>query len=161
MRVFCGTPPGIFERPLGLIGYHFGGAVIQKLLHARRISSTCWQRLALRHFQTPCLSGIADSNLIQVMRSRKSVFPRNFSAPQTGRICILAPSRQQESATARNKKTWVGKMRAKLHISSPLEVAAKLKTIQAGTTLSIQAFRERLAEQTTAMRRVQSPRPFF
>lgn len=62
---------------------------------------------------------------------------------------------------ARTKKTWVEEMRAKLHISSPLEVAAELKTIQAGTTLSIQAFRKRLAEQTTAMRRVKSPRPFF
>lgn len=36
---------------------------------------------------------------------------------------------------------------AKLHISSPLEIAAELKTLAPGTTLSIQAFRQRLAEK--------------
>ncbi len=64
------------------------------------------------------------------------------------------------------KKTWAEKMRAKpthhvvldkdfagipkgakLHISSPLEIAAELKTIPPGSILSIQAFRRRLAEK--------------
>jgi hypothetical protein len=36
---------------------------------------------------------------------------------------------------------------SKLHISSPDEVAAELKTITPGATLSIQAFRRRLAEK--------------
>ncbi|WP_395669268.1 hypothetical protein [Rhodoferax sp.] len=66
----------------------------------------------------------------------------------------------------RAKKTWGDKMLAKpphhvildkdfagvpkgarLYISSPMEVAAELKTIPAGTTLSVQAFRRRLAEK--------------
>jgi len=64
------------------------------------------------------------------------------------------------------KKTWAEKMKAKpphhvilekdfagipkgskLHISSPLEIAAELKAIPAGSTMSIQAFRHRLAEK--------------
>jgi hypothetical protein len=36
---------------------------------------------------------------------------------------------------------------SKLHISSPLEIAAELQTLEPGTTLSIQAFRRRLAEK--------------
>ena len=36
---------------------------------------------------------------------------------------------------------------SKLHISSPVEVAAELKTITPGSTLSIQAFRRRLADK--------------
>lgn len=36
---------------------------------------------------------------------------------------------------------------AKLHISSPQEIAAELQTLEPGTTLSIQAFRQRLAEK--------------
>ena len=66
----------------------------------------------------------------------------------------------------RAKKTWAEKMKAKpphhvvldkdfagipkgakLHISSPLEIAAELKTIPPGSILSIQAFRRRLAEK--------------
>ena len=66
----------------------------------------------------------------------------------------------------RAKKTWAEKMQAKpphqvvlekdfagvpkgarLHISSPMEVAEALKAIPFGTTLSIQAFRRRLAEK--------------
>ena len=66
----------------------------------------------------------------------------------------------------RAKKTWAEKMNAKpphhvvlekdfagipkgakLHISSPVEIAAKLKTIPPGSILSIQAFRRRLAEK--------------
>lgn len=66
----------------------------------------------------------------------------------------------------RAKKTWGEKMQAKpphhvilekdfagipkgskLHISCPLEVAAELKTITPGSTVSIQAFRRRLAEK--------------
>ena len=66
----------------------------------------------------------------------------------------------------RPKKTWSEKMQAKpphhvildkdfagipkgskLHISCPIEVAAELKTITLGSTLSIQAFRRRLAEK--------------
>lgn len=66
----------------------------------------------------------------------------------------------------RAKKTWAEKMQAKpphqvvlekdfagvpkgarLHISSPMEVAAELRSITAGRTLSIQAFRRRLAEK--------------
>lgn len=64
------------------------------------------------------------------------------------------------------KKTWAEKMKAKpphhvilekdfagipkgskLHISSPLEIAAELKAIPSGSTMSIQAFRLRLAEK--------------
>jgi len=63
------------------------------------------------------------------------------------------------------KKTWSEKMNAKpphhvtlnkdfagiakgskLHISSPLEIAAVLQTIPPGSTVSIQAFRRKLAE---------------
>ena len=66
----------------------------------------------------------------------------------------------------RAKKTWAEKMKAKpphhvvldkdfagipkgskLHISSPEEIAAELKTIPPGSILSIQAFRRRLAEK--------------
>ena len=66
----------------------------------------------------------------------------------------------------RAKKTWAEKMNAKpphhvildkdfagipkgakLHISSPLEIASELKTIPPGSILSIQAFRRRLAEK--------------
>ena len=66
----------------------------------------------------------------------------------------------------RTKKTWGKKMKAKpphhvilekdfagipkgskLHISSPAEVAAELKTITPGSTLSMQALRRRLAEK--------------
>ena len=66
----------------------------------------------------------------------------------------------------REKKTWGEKMKAKpphhvilekdfagipkgskLHISSPEEVAAELKTIPLGSIMSIQAFRRRLAEK--------------
>lgn len=66
----------------------------------------------------------------------------------------------------RAKKTWGEKMTAKpphqvilekdfagipkgsrLHISCPLEVAAELKTITPGSTMSIQAFRQRLADK--------------
>ena len=36
---------------------------------------------------------------------------------------------------------------SKLHISCPIEVAQELKNIPAGTTMSIQAFRRRLAEK--------------
>lgn len=36
---------------------------------------------------------------------------------------------------------------SKLHISSPQEIAAELQTLAPGTTLSIQAFRQRLAEK--------------
>lgn len=36
---------------------------------------------------------------------------------------------------------------SKLHISCPLEVAAELKTISPGATLSVQALRRRLAEK--------------
>ncbi len=64
------------------------------------------------------------------------------------------------------KKTWAEKMKAKpphhvilekdfagipkgskLHISSPLEIAAELKAIPSGSTMSIQALRHRLAEK--------------
>ena len=64
------------------------------------------------------------------------------------------------------KKTWAEKMNAKpahhvvlekdfagipkgakLHISSPVEIAAELKTIPPGSFMSIQAFRRRLAEK--------------
>ena len=66
----------------------------------------------------------------------------------------------------RAKKTWGEKMNAKpphhvilekdfagipkgskLHISCPMEVAQELKNIPTGTTMSIQAFRRRLAEK--------------
>lgn len=66
----------------------------------------------------------------------------------------------------RAKKTWAEKMYAKpphhvvlekdfagipkgakLHISSPVEIAAELKTIPPGWFMSIQAFRRRLAEK--------------
>ena len=66
----------------------------------------------------------------------------------------------------RAKKTWAEKMKAKpphhvvldkdfagipkgakLHISSPEEIAAELKTIPPGSFMSIQAFRRRLAEK--------------
>ena len=66
----------------------------------------------------------------------------------------------------RAKKTWAEKMNAKpphhvvlekdfagipkgakLHISSPVEIAAELKTIPPGSILSIKAFRRRLAEK--------------
>ena len=66
----------------------------------------------------------------------------------------------------RAKKTWGEKMKAKpphhvilakdfagipkgskLHISSPEEIAAELKTIPLGSIMSIQAFRRRLAEK--------------
>ena len=66
----------------------------------------------------------------------------------------------------RAKKTWAEKMNAKpphhvvlekdfagipkgakLHISSPVEIAAELKAIPPGSILSIQAFRRRLAEK--------------
>ena len=66
----------------------------------------------------------------------------------------------------RAKKTWAEKMNAKpahhvvlekdfagipkgakLHISSPVEIAAELRTIPPGSILSIQAFRRRLAEK--------------
>ena len=66
----------------------------------------------------------------------------------------------------RAKKTWAEKMKAKpphhvvldkdfagipkgskLHISSPEEIAAELKTIPPGSILSIQAFRRRLTEK--------------
>ena len=66
----------------------------------------------------------------------------------------------------RAKKTWGEKMNAKpphhvilekdfagipkgskLHISCPIEVAQELKNIPTGTTMSIQAFRRRLAEK--------------
>ena len=64
------------------------------------------------------------------------------------------------------KKTWGEKMKtksphqvilekdfagitkgSKLHISSPLEIAAELKAITPGSTMTIQAFRRRLAEK--------------
>ena len=67
----------------------------------------------------------------------------------------------------RAKKTWGEKMKAKpphdvilekdfagipkgskLHISCPVEVAAELKTIAPGFTMSIQAFRRQLAAKT-------------
>ena len=66
----------------------------------------------------------------------------------------------------RAKKTWAEKMKAKpphhvilekdfagipkgskLHIASPEEIAAELKTIPLGSIMSIQAFRRRLAEK--------------
>jgi len=66
----------------------------------------------------------------------------------------------------RAKKTWAEKINAKpphhvvlekdfagipkgakLHISSPVEIAAELKTIPPGSFMSIQAFRRRLAEK--------------
>ena len=66
----------------------------------------------------------------------------------------------------RAKKTWGEKMTAKpphqvilekdfagipkgsrLHISCPLEVVAELKTITPGSTMSIRAFRQRLADK--------------
>lgn len=66
----------------------------------------------------------------------------------------------------RAKKTWADKMKArpshqvvlekdfagipkgaKLHISCPIEIAEELKTIAPGTTMSIQAFRRRLADK--------------
>jgi hypothetical protein len=66
----------------------------------------------------------------------------------------------------RAKKTWAEKMNAKpphhvvldkdfagipkgakLHISSPVEIAAELRKIPPGSILSIQAFRHRLAEK--------------
>ena len=66
----------------------------------------------------------------------------------------------------RAKKTWGEKMQTKpphqvilekdfagvpkgsrLHISCPLEVAAELKTITPGSTMSVQAFRRRLAKK--------------
>lgn len=66
----------------------------------------------------------------------------------------------------RSKKTWGEKMQARpphhvvlekdfagipkgsrLHISSPLEVEAELKTIAPGSCMSIQAFRRRLADK--------------
>ena len=66
----------------------------------------------------------------------------------------------------RAKKTWAEKMNAKpphhvvlekdfvgipkgakLHISSPVEIAAELKTIPPGSFMSIQAVRRRLAEK--------------
>lgn len=66
----------------------------------------------------------------------------------------------------RAKKTWGEKMKAKpphhvilekdfagitkgskLHISCPIEVAQELKAMTPGTTLSIQAFRHRLADK--------------
>jgi hypothetical protein len=66
----------------------------------------------------------------------------------------------------RAKKTWAEKMNAKpphhvvlekdfagipkgakLHISSPVEIAAELKTIPPGSFMSIQVFRRRLAEK--------------
>ena len=66
----------------------------------------------------------------------------------------------------RAKKTWAEKMNAKpahhvvlekdfagipkgakLHISSPVEIAAELRKIPPGSILSIQAFRRRLAEK--------------
>ena len=66
----------------------------------------------------------------------------------------------------RAKKTWGEKMKAKpphyvilakdfagipkgskLHISSPEEIAAELKTIPLGSIMSIQAFRRRMAEK--------------
>jgi len=93
------------------------------------------------------------------------VFSRGLSAQQTG-FWILVPTKQQESAMPRPKKTWGEKMKAKpphhvildkdfagipkgskLHISCPIEVAAELKTITPGSTMSIQAFRRRLAEK--------------
>lgn len=36
---------------------------------------------------------------------------------------------------------------AKLHISSPMEIAAELKTLPGGTAMSVQSFRRRLAEK--------------
>lgn len=97
------------------------------------------------------------------------VLPRGLSAPQTG-LCILHSNQQQESAVPRPKKTWGEKMKAKLphhvildkdfagilkgsklHISCPIEVATELKSLTLGTTLSIQAFRCRLAEKKTAI----------
>ena len=66
----------------------------------------------------------------------------------------------------RPQKTWAEKMKAKtphhvilekdfagipkgfkLHISCPIEVAAELTTIAPGATMSVQAFRRRLAEK--------------
>ncbi len=66
----------------------------------------------------------------------------------------------------RARKTWAEKMKAKpphhvildndfagipkgskLHISCPVEVAEELKNIPSGSTMSIQAFRRRLAEK--------------
>jgi hypothetical protein len=47
---------------------------------------------------------------------------------------MLHPTKQQEQAMARQKKTWGEKMKA-----------AELKTIAPGSTLSIQAFRRGLA----------------
>ena len=66
----------------------------------------------------------------------------------------------------RAKKTWGEKMNtkpphqvilekdfagipkwSKLHISSPVEVAAELKKIPPGSTMSVQAFRRKLAEK--------------
>ena len=66
----------------------------------------------------------------------------------------------------RAKKTWGEKMKAKpphhvildkdfagirkgskLHISSPVEIAAELKAITPGSTMSLPAFRRRLAEK--------------
>lgn len=68
----------------------------------------------------------------------------------------------------RAKKTWGEKLNAKpphhvilekdfagipkgskLHISCPIEVAQELKNIPTGTTMSIQAFRRRLAEKNS------------
>jgi len=45
------------------------------------------------------------------------------------------------------KEVTGGPKGSKLHISCPLEVAAELQTITPGTTLSVQAFRRRLAEK--------------
>jgi hypothetical protein len=97
------------------------------------------------------------------MRQAGSAFFAGSSAPQTG-FRMLHPTKQQEQAMARQKKTWGEKMKAKpphcvvlekdfagipkgskLHISCPAEVAAELKTIAPGSTLSIQAFRRGLA----------------
>ncbi|NDC50810.1 MAG: hypothetical protein EBZ72_05190, partial [Burkholderiaceae bacterium] len=77
------------------------------------------------------------------MCSADWVFSRGLSALQTG-FWILGPTKQQESAMPRPKKTWGEKMKAKpphhvildkdfagipkgskLHISCPIEVAAE------------------------------------
>eukprot|EP01036_Dinobryon_divergens_P061087 gene61087-81442_t len=79
-------------------------------------------------------------------------------------ICILKPNHIQEPAMPGPKKTWGEKMKAKpphhvilekdfagipkgakLLISCPVEIAAELKTITPGSTMSIQAFRRKLA----------------
>ena len=97
------------------------------------------------------------------LHSDRSVFSRGLFAPKTG-YCILKPNHIQELSMPRAKKTWGEKMKAKpphhvilekdfagipkgakLLISCPVEIAAELKTITPGSTMSIQAFRRKLA----------------